>query len=594
MGGVAGFGSSLDCAVDATDPLDLYDPSGFVYCIPVVVHVLRSDDGTVGNIPISQVWHQINILNEDFNAIPATNGADGTDLSVRFTLAAVNYYNDSTALNDSGDYWTGRAVDPSRHLNIYTNTASGYLGYANIPQSPSLGPVGSVSDRVVIRWDAFGRDAPIGDPYDQGRTVTHEVGHYLGLYHTFQDGCDDGGCLVSSDLICDTPDESVAHFGCAQTETCGTPDPIHNYMNYTDDLCMMEFTPQQARRVRCSIFHWRPLLWTANDCTPVCGDSAAGSPFLAHDTPASFAAECCAQVCAADAYCCAVQWDQTCVNEAFAICTDCGDPEAGGAYESNGSPACADGDCCEAVCAVDSYCCLIDWDGLCVSQALEICAGCGDVEAGSPYEANGTPGCDDLTCCAAVCAADSWCCEVQWDAVCRDQALVLCAGCGDADAGSCFTAHATEQPSCDDSDCCVSVCGADPYCCTVNWDAICRNQAFVSCAGCGDAAAGSCFVSHEPGSTGCDDAGCCASVCEVDPYCCSSTWDSICTGEAAVSCDGWCAGDLDFDGDVDGADIGSFLASWNGTGGLPDLDGSGLVDGADFGILLSSWGACGY
>jgi hypothetical protein len=535
-GGVAGAGFPSDCDASGTDPTIEYDPDGTTYCIRVVFHVLRNDAGTVGDVSNEDLWRQINILNEDFNATPFSNGDDGTFTNVRFSLAAVYRYNDSDGLNDVGDYWTGRAIDPHRYLNIYTNSASGYLGYANIPQSPSLGAVGSVSDRVVLNWEHVGTGA---FPYDLGRTGTHEVGHYLGLLHTFQDGCDDAGCLVSGDLICDTPSEASAHYGCTQTETCGTLDPIHNYMNYTDDFCMEEFSPQQARRSRCTIQHWRPLLASSDACDPICGEFAAGSPFEANGTPSCADAECCVAVCEEDPYCCAVNWDALCAGSAFTVCGQCGDADAGSAFVPNGSPGCTDADCCEAVCVVDSYCCLSSWDSICVGEALEICAGCGDPESGSPWESNGSTGCADAECCALVCAIDPYCCETTWDAICAEEATVECAGCGTTEAGSCFVAHVS-------------------------------------------------------GATGCDDSDCCAAVCSVDPYCCENTWDGICAGEAVNACPGWCEGDFDFDGDVDGADLGLMAAVWGTSAALADLNDDGLVDGADFGLFLGGWGSCDY
>ena len=124
------------------------------------------------------------------------------------------------------------------------------------------GIVGENHDRVVVLWSAFGRNAPIGPPFDMGRTVTHEVGHYLGLYHVFQDGCGTGtapGCYSTGDRVCDTEPDETSHGGCpTNAMTCGDPDPIRNYLEYTDDVCMNNFTPEQARRMRCAMEHYRP------------------------------------------------------------------------------------------------------------------------------------------------------------------------------------------------------------------------------------------------------------------------------------------------------------------------------------------------
>ena len=80
-------------------------------------------------------------------------------------------------------------------------------------------------DRVVVFWESYGEGAPIGPPYNLGRTLTHEVGHYLGLNHTFNGGCDSGSCSSSGDLICDTSPQNSATFGCNGSSCSGTADP---------------------------------------------------------------------------------------------------------------------------------------------------------------------------------------------------------------------------------------------------------------------------------------------------------------------------------------------------------------------------------
>ena len=118
------------------------------------------------------------------------------------------------------------------------------------------------NDRVVVAWDTFGRNAPQA-PYNQGRTTTHEIGHYLGLLHTFDNRCGSSACYTTGDLICDTNPVSRANYGCpTSASSCSTTDPVHNYMDYTDDTCMWEFSSEQARRMRCTLEHWRPNLAT--------------------------------------------------------------------------------------------------------------------------------------------------------------------------------------------------------------------------------------------------------------------------------------------------------------------------------------------
>lgn len=263
-------GSTADCTNNSTNPKAEYDPSVTRYCIPVVVHVIENTNGS-GFLSDAQVQSQIDILNEDFLAIPGTNGAPGTNIELQFFLATVDPQgNPSNGItrhvnnnwyNDSGNYKSQIGWDTCRYLNIYTNTAGGYLGYAYIPNGG--GVVCQSFDGVVCNWTAFGRNSPGGPPYNQGRTATHEVGHYLGLYHTFDGGCGNAGaCYTTGDLVCDTLREQNPRFGCPGNATScgGSPDPIHNYMDYTDDLCMWEFTPEQARRMRCTLENWRPAL----------------------------------------------------------------------------------------------------------------------------------------------------------------------------------------------------------------------------------------------------------------------------------------------------------------------------------------------
>lgn len=222
-----------------------------------------------GFINEDRVRSQIDILNEDFLAISGTLGGGGDDAQIEFFLATedpqgnptngITYSTNNTWFNDGGSYWNTLAWDTNRYLNIYTNSASGALGY--VPDLPQGGIVGSNSDRVVVLYSTFGRNAPLS-PFNLGRTGTHEVGHYLGLYHTFNGGCQStSNCSANGDRICDTNPESSPTFGCPGARTsCGLPAPLDNYMDYSDDFCMRRFTPNQINRMRCTIEHYRSNL----------------------------------------------------------------------------------------------------------------------------------------------------------------------------------------------------------------------------------------------------------------------------------------------------------------------------------------------
>lgn len=267
-----------DCNSSSTNPTAEYDP-GAVWEITVVVHVIMNSACTDGVLSDEQVQSQIDILNEDFLALAGTNGAPGNYTGIQFKLATTDPQGAPTNgitrscntswFNDGGAYYNSLAWDPNRYMNIYTNRASGALGY--VPFLPADGGgslVGGNSDRVVVLWSSFGRDGVIGPPFNLGRTATHEVGHYLGMEHTFSGGCGTAtppGCYTTGDLICDTNAESTPSSSpCALGDkvTCGSVDPSDNYMDYSDDSCMNKFTVEQLRRMRCSMQFYRPEIYT--------------------------------------------------------------------------------------------------------------------------------------------------------------------------------------------------------------------------------------------------------------------------------------------------------------------------------------------
>jgi hypothetical protein len=264
-----------DCSLAQTVPLPDYAPAQALV-VQVVWHIVR-DDGGVGDVSDARIESQMEILNEDFRAWPSGPGDGGDDTRIQLVLATedpdgrpttgINRYQSDSFFNDSGDGQMQRALawDPSRYLNIYTanpvlddDPPTPVLGYATLPQLSA----GDLEDGVVLHYSIIGRDAPEARPYDQGRTATHEVGHYFGLLHPFDNGCGDPNQPYSTgDLIADTPPEDLPTFACESVPTaCDTFPSIDNYMSYTPDACMNMFTPEQILRMRCSAIHYRPTL----------------------------------------------------------------------------------------------------------------------------------------------------------------------------------------------------------------------------------------------------------------------------------------------------------------------------------------------
>lgn len=246
-----------------------------IYTIPVVVHIIHN--GGVENILDTQIISQIQILNEDFRKVPGTNGdGSGVDTKIQFCLAKVNPNGKCTngivrlksTLTNHQTYQQNLLKElsfwpPDKYLNIYivNSINGGILGYSSYPGGPSD------ADGVILRDDAFGNMGTASAPNNLGRTLTHEIAHWFGLYHTFENGCGIDTC-TDGDKVCDTPPVAIPNFGCPSSinschnDSPDVPDQIQNYTDYTNDACKNMFTEGQRERMQATLTAIRTTIWS--------------------------------------------------------------------------------------------------------------------------------------------------------------------------------------------------------------------------------------------------------------------------------------------------------------------------------------------
>jgi len=207
------------------------------------MHVITNSTGG-GALPDSQILTQIDVLNAAYapggwKFVLASKDSTANDSWYVMEPGAISETQAKNALRKGG------AAD----LNLYTaNIGAGLLGWATFPKDYTKSPK---MDGVVILTSSFPGGSATN--YDEGDTGTHEVGHWMGLYHTFQGGCREFG---GGDGVSDTPAEKEANYGCPDpktTDTCPTNpgfDPVNNFMDYVYDRCMFEFTAGQFKRAQ--------------------------------------------------------------------------------------------------------------------------------------------------------------------------------------------------------------------------------------------------------------------------------------------------------------------------------------------------------
>ncbi|HOW64667.1 MAG TPA: zinc metalloprotease, partial [Candidatus Paceibacterota bacterium] len=239
--------------------------------IPVVVHVVYHTADQ--NISDAQINSQIDVLNKDFrkansdiSKLPAVFSALAADARVEFKLADKDPANNPTngitrtataklsfthddkvkkSATGGHDAWS-----TDKFLNIWVCPLSGgLLGYAQFPGGPAD------TDGVVINYTAFGTSGTASAPFNLGRSATHEIGHYLNLYHIWGD---DGTGCTGTDFVGDTPNQGGPNYGKPSFPhiTCGNApngDLFMNYMDYVDDDTMFMFTAGQVTRIQACL-----------------------------------------------------------------------------------------------------------------------------------------------------------------------------------------------------------------------------------------------------------------------------------------------------------------------------------------------------
>lgn len=271
--------------------------------IPIIFHVLTNTQGDANDLSAARIQAQIDQLNIDFRNLAGSTHPAAADAEINFIPAVVdpngntlaepgidrNYGYSGTLSTTALDNTIKPATiwDRSLYANIWTaNLGGGLLGYAQFPSNSTLPGLptngGSAqTDGVVVLAGSVGSVANPGTaaPYNLGRTLTHEVGHWIGLRHIWGDT----SSCSNDDFCADTPDSTTSNGGCPNIDRCPSdglgPDMVENYMDYTNDACMDIFTNDQVGRMMTVLENATGLSNLPNSTT------GNASPTISFSTP---------------------------------------------------------------------------------------------------------------------------------------------------------------------------------------------------------------------------------------------------------------------------------------------------------------------
>src|SRR6218665_329724 len=286
----AGFDQQLDefnkMMTDKMGKINTNQSAKTTLLIPVVFHIVMTNPSLVTD---AQLQAQLDTLNKDFFG---TNG-DSTRIpdyfkpyfgksSIQFCLAQRTPDEETTngidriittktsfTIDDGVKYTSSGGTpgwDTDKYLNIWICNLSGsYLGYATFPNDGSPDEQGVVIDYRTLPGGSY-------QSYNGGKTLTHETGHYFNLYHIWGD---DNTACTGTDYVSDTPNQAGATSGCysgVHTDNCttgGNGIMYQNYMDYSNDACLVMFTTEQVDRMESALSIYRPSLLNSDGCEAV-------------------------------------------------------------------------------------------------------------------------------------------------------------------------------------------------------------------------------------------------------------------------------------------------------------------------------------